>query len=151
MGTSTTSFFRYIPLRKFFHAEYIKLHKHILPVGADESVVVLLLCRPLVSWICKDGESWAAANPSLVTFEKDFLSPATGGLEEIDEFPRAEQNTQITYTMSQHCPSMIHHIAQNHKLHIPYHNTAVMKSKTEEGKASVRWWKLTPVTQVQHA
>lgn len=66
----------------------------------EESAVVLLLCRPLVSWICKDGESWAAANPSLVTFENDFLSPARGGLDDIVEFPRAKQNT---------CKNYIHH------------------------------------------
>lgn len=38
------------------------------------------------------GESWPAAKPSLVTCEKELLSPMVGGLDDTTgaEFPRAK-------------------------------------------------------------
>lgn len=47
------------------------------------------MCRESVSSILKDGESCAAAKPSLVTLENSCLPP-TGGLDDVTgELPKA--------------------------------------------------------------
>lgn len=80
------------------------MQNHIIPAVPEEPAIELLLCRSLVSWVGKDGESWPAAKPSLVTLENNFLSPTTGGLDDKAEFPRAKQkaNSKIIHTTIDH-------------------------------------------------
>lgn len=82
----------------------LNLQNHIIPAVPEEPAIELLLCRSLVSWVGKVGESWPAAKPSLVTLENNFLSPTTGGLDDKAEFPRAKQkaNSKIIHTTIDH-------------------------------------------------
>lgn len=81
--------------------------KHILvglgkiPFIPEGLAVTPLSGRELGSWIFSAGESCAAAKPSLVTFENSFLSPTSGGLDDVTgELPKAiqgedENNKQV--------------------------------------------------------
>lgn len=60
-------------------------------VAFDTSLLLLLLWM-FVGSLFRLGESWPAAKPSLVTCEKELLSPMVGGLDDTTgaEFPRAK-------------------------------------------------------------
>lgn len=61
-----------------------------IPSIPEGLLVTPLSGRELGSWIFRDGESCAAAKPSLVTFENSFLSPTVGGLDDVTgELPKA--------------------------------------------------------------
>lgn len=62
--------------------EQKKRHRIRVPLAPGKSLFTSLMCRESVSSILKDGESCAAAKPSLVTLENSSLPP-TGGLDDI--------------------------------------------------------------------
>jgi hypothetical protein len=69
-----------------------KFHEKVIPFKLEELFPGMLFCRGTFSSIFKAGESCPAAKPNLATFENSILSPATGGLDDIEEeIPRAKQ------------------------------------------------------------
>lgn len=70
--------------------KHIEIAFWILPDTLEELLATSVLGRIWASSIFKAGESWAAAKPILVTFEKRGLSPTLGGLADTTaELPNA--------------------------------------------------------------